>query len=114
VDEEYKSLRLVPTESPRLADPVSGNILEPPSVKNLTAPAVTPLRRPHYFRPDTASDISEAARPDSEWATTARPTDETRKIIAEALATPNPRRAGDRARSNKSQFTVTEDATTDE
>ena len=42
VDEEYKNSGLVETESARLADPVSGTILEPPFGQNLAAPAETP------------------------------------------------------------------------
>jgi hypothetical protein len=115
VDDEYKNSGLVQTESSRLADPVSGNILEPPFGQDLAAPAETPPPAP----PDAGgliapSDIEvKTTDPNAEWEEQPA-TAQTREIMAEAKAAPNPEEASAIVLEQQLKFTVEEDRTTDQ
>jgi len=114
VDEEYKNSGLAQTESSRLADPVTGNILEPPFGQNTTAPpAETPA--PAQTGPlITASDIEvKMNNPDAEWEEQPA-TPQTRQILAEAQAAPNPDGNAAIVMEQQLRYTVQEDRTTDQ
>jgi len=119
VDDEYKNSGLVQTETSRLADPVSGNILEPPFGENLTAPAETaaPPSAPPASASAALADIPDihvtTQDPNAEWEHQPA-TDETRKIIADARAVPNPDGHSAIVLDQKIEYTVNEDRTTDE
>ena len=116
VDQEYQSDGLAQTESAQLSDPVSGNILDPPFGQNTAAPA--PVIAPTMAQADeslpTASDIEiKPTQQGSEWVHNA-PTDETKRILAEAKAAPNPDDDAAVILEQRMNFTVEEDRTTDE
>jgi hypothetical protein len=114
VDDEYRNSGLVQTESARLADPVTGNILEPPFGENLTAPVETPPPSPDAGGLISASEIEiKTNDPNAEWEeqpATAR----TRRIMADALAAPNPDGHAAIVLEQQLKFTVQEDRTTDQ
>jgi hypothetical protein len=114
VDEDYKNSGLVQLESSRLADPVSGNILEPPFGENLTAPAEMPAPEGSSEGLISPSDITiKLNDPNAEWEEQPA-TDETRKIIAAAKAIPNPDGHAAIVMDQQIKYTVEEDRTTDE
>jgi hypothetical protein len=114
VDDEYKSSGLVQTESARLSDPVSGNILEPPFGQDLTAPVETPPPPPENSGLITASEIEVKMNdPNAEWEEQPA-TDQTRQIMAEAKAAPNPDGHAAIVLEQELKFTVEEDRTTDQ
>ncbi|HWB61312.1 MAG TPA: DUF3857 domain-containing protein, partial [Chthoniobacteraceae bacterium] len=90
VEKEYEDSGIVQTEHARLADPVTGKILEPPFGVDTTAPAETPsLPTPTGPLP-TASDIQVKINdPKAVWEHQPA-TDETKKLIADAKAAANP------------------------
>ena len=114
VGEEYRHSSLAQAEHARLADPVDGEIREAPFGVNLTvrndslsgaAPGEPSLQ--------SASDIKvKIQNPDVTWERQAA-TDETRKIIAAARATPNPAGYAALMLEQRLGFTVEEDRTTD-
>ena len=113
VDEEYKNSGLAQTETARLADPVTGTILEPPFGQNLAAPAETPAATV----PDgliSASDIQiKINHPNAEWEEQpASP--ETRKLLADAQSVPNPDGHAAIVMEQQVKYTLEEDRTTDE
>jgi hypothetical protein len=113
VEEEYSNQNLVQAETARLADPDTGEILEPPFGENLTAPPETDA--PQKTGPlITASDINiELQHPDSQWEEQAATAD-TKKIMADAKAVPNPDGYGAIVLDQQMRYTVNEDRTTDE
>jgi hypothetical protein len=116
VDQEYTNDGLAQTESAEMADPVSGTILEPPFGQNLAAPApaMTPVVAQDDENLPRASDIDiKPTHQGSEWVHSA-PTDETRRILAEAKAAPNPDDSAAVIMEQRLKFTVEEDRTTDE
>jgi hypothetical protein len=114
VSAEYLAASLAQFEHARLADPTTGTILEPPFGVNLTAPAETATASADSPAPSDgpAAIKVEIHDPSSEWERQAA-TDETKRIMAEAKAVPNP--AGDAALvlEQRQGFTVAEDRTTD-
>jgi hypothetical protein len=117
VDDEYTNSGLAQTETSRLADPVSGNILEPPFGENLAAPAETPAPQSEpATNGGSVDDINinvKLRNPNAEWEHQAA-TDETRKIIADARAVPNPDGQSAIILDQQIKYTVNEDRTTDE
>jgi hypothetical protein len=114
VDDEYKNSGLAETESARLADPVSGTILEPPFGENPAAPAETPPPPADTGDLITASDIDVKTKdPNAEWEEQPA-TAQTRKIMADALAVPNPDGHAAIVLDQQLKFTVEEDRTTDQ
>jgi hypothetical protein len=116
VDQEYQSDGLAQSESAQLADPVSGNILDPPFGQNMAAPAppAAPVLAQDNENLPTASDIDiKPTQQGSEWVHNP-PTDETRRILAEAKAAPNPDGNSAVILERRMSFTVEEDRTTDE
>jgi hypothetical protein len=114
VDDEYRNSGLVQTESARLADPGTGAILEPPFGQNLAAPAETPAPPADSGGLITASDIEVKTNdPNAEWEEQPA-TAQTRQIIAEAQAAPNPDGAAAIVLEQQLKFTVEEDRTTDQ
>jgi hypothetical protein len=114
VDNEYQNDGLAQMESAQLADPVTGTILEPPFGQAMSAPAATPVLAQENSDLPTASDLDiEPLKQGSEWVH-GQATDETRKILAEAKAAPNP--DGDAALilDNQLKYTIEEDRTTDQ
>lgn len=114
VADTYKTLSLAQIEHARLADPVTGKILEPPFGVNLEAPAeIAPA--PSHGSPSliTASDIHvKTLDPNAIWEHQPA-TDETKRLIAEAKAAPNPDGYSAVILKQKLGLTVEDDRTTD-
>ena len=87
----YSENNLAPGEHSRLGDPATGKVLEPPFGVDTTAPAALPPPRDDGSM--TLIDPNEIKvdihKPNSEWETQPA-TAETKKLIAEARAAPNP------------------------
>jgi|GEM_PF-1663963 len=114
VEEEYKTSSLAQSEHARLADPVSGQILEPPFGVNMSAADETPSGSSPAGSLPTASDITvKIQKPNQEWEQQPA-TAETKKIIAAARATPNPDGHAALVLEQRLGFTVEEDRTTDQ
>jgi hypothetical protein len=112
VDEEYKNASLAQSEHARLADPVTGNILEPPFGIDLAAAEVT-MGDSGASSLVTASDIKVKMHdPNAIWEQQPA-TDETKKIVAEAKALPNPDGHAALMIEQRLGFTVEQDRTTD-
>lgn len=114
LEKEYDNSGIVQTEHARLADPVSGKILEPPfGVDMAAAPeiSVPPSTGPEHLL--TASDIHVKLNdPDAVWEHQPA-TDETRKLASEAAALPNAEGHSAIMMSQQIGFTVEQDRTTD-
>jgi len=113
VEEDYKASNLAQSEHARLADPVTGTILEPPFGVNLTR-TNDPAQTPGASGPlASASDVKiEIKKPGAEWEQQPA-TAETKKIVADAAATPNPEGHAALVLEQRLGFTVQEDRTTD-
>ncbi len=113
VEEEYKSSSLAQIESARLADPVTGKILEPPFGVNLaSAPAETKASSSGGGL-ITASDIEVKIKdPNAEWEHQPA-TEQTHKLMEEARAVPNPDGYSAIVLEQKLSLTIEEDRTTD-
>ena len=114
LEKEYDSSGIVQTEHARLADPVSGKILEPPFGVDMVAAPVSSAPAPsgpeHLL---TASDIEVKLNdPNAVWEHQPA-TDETKKLAAEAAALPNPEGHSAIMMSQQIGFTVEQDRTTD-
>ena len=117
VEQEYVSSSLALTEHSRLADPTTGQILEPPFGVNLTAPdtrtasasADAPAPPP---RPGVADIPIKIRNPAAQWEQQPA-TDVTRKMVADARAVPNPDDHAALVLEQRLGFTVEEDRTTD-
>lgn len=113
VGDQYKNLNLAQGEHARLADPVTGAILEPPFGVTLVAekenaPGASP---PSPLL--SASDIKvEIRKPDAEWERQPA-TAETKKIIADARAAPNPDGYAALVLEQRLGFTIEQDRTAD-
>jgi len=113
-EEEYKNTSLAQTEHARLADPVTGTILEPPFGVNLEAQTETVSNKSGAGALPNASEIQvEPRKPKAEWEKHPA-TEETKKIIAAARATPNPEGHSALVLEQRLGFTVEEDRTTDQ
>lgn len=113
VEEEYKNSNLAQVEHARLADPVTGKILEPPFGLNLVAEKEMVPRSGTLKAQATTSDIKiEIKKPDAEWEQQPA-TAETRKIAADARTTPNPEGHAALLIEQRLSFTVEEDRTTE-
>ena len=119
VEREYVSASLALTEHPRLADPTTGQILEPPFGVNLTAPdarpATTAASTSNTAPPKGASvaDIPVKIRnPAAQWEQQPA-TDATRKMVADARLAPNPDGHAAVVLEQRLGFTVEDDRTTD-
>jgi hypothetical protein len=112
-DEEYQKTSLAQAEHARLADPVTGTILEPPFGVNLEAPT-EPVPVPEIAAelPKASEIKAEPRKPKAEWEKHPA-TEETKKIIAAARATPNPEGHSALVLEQRLGFTVEEDRTTD-
>ena len=113
VDQLYQNEGIVETETARLADPVTGTILEPPFGQNLAAPAETPTESPGE-KLITASDIEIKPKDPSKVWEEQPATPETRKIIAEAKAVQNPDGYAAIMMEQQIRYRVEEDRTTEE
>lgn len=114
VEEEYKKASLAQIEHSRMADPVTGTILEPPFGVNLEAEKeIAPVAGGPQALPN-ASDIPKITfkKPNSEWEHHPA-TEETKKIVAEARALPNPGGHAAIVMDQRVGFTVEDDRTTD-
>lgn len=114
VETEYVTNSLAQVEHSRLADPVTGTILEPPFGVDLQAdgdePAPQPSSAPSGF---SASDIKvEIREPDAMWELQPA-TPETKKIIADARAAANPTDAPAVVLEQRIGFSVEQDRTTE-
>ena len=115
VDADYLRTGLAQTEHARLADPVTGTILEPPFGADVTAAAAPADGSPAApARLLSASEIKvEIKKPDAEWESQPA-TPETLQRIKEARATPNPDGHSAIVLRQELQFTVEKDRTTDQ
>ena len=112
VEEEYTRLSLAQAEHARLADPVTGTILEPPFGVDLMAKEESPSVSPPPSSLLSASDIQvKINQPNAEWEQHPA-TAETKKIIEEARAVPNPEGYSALILEQRLSFTVEEDRTT--
>jgi len=114
VSDGYQKASLAQTEHARLADPVTGTILEPPFGVNLEAkPEKAATAR---NTTPTAVDIADievkVKDPNAVWEEQP-PTEETRKLIAEAKSLPNPDEHSAIMLKQEIGLTVEEDRTTD-
>ena len=114
-EKEYDSSGIVQAEHARLADPVSGKILEPPFGVDMTAAqesSVPSVSSPEHLL--TASDIHVKLNdPNAVWEHQPA-TDETKKMIADAAALPNIGGYSAIMLSQQVGFTVEQDRTTDQ
>jgi hypothetical protein len=114
VEQEYVTNSLAQVEHSRLADPVTGTILEPPFGVDLQAdggaPAPQPSSAPSGF---SASDIKvEIRKPDAMWEQQPA-TPETKKIIADARAAANPDNSAAVVLEQRIGYSVEQDRTTE-
>ncbi|MGB8352346.1 MAG: DUF3857 domain-containing protein [Chthoniobacteraceae bacterium] len=113
VNDYYKNSSLAQIEHARLADPVTGTILEPPFGVDLNAPAETRLAPAGPTALLTASDIKvKIADPNVIWEHQA-PTEETKRVMAKARAVPNPDGYSAIILDQRIGLTVEDDRTTD-
>ncbi|MEA3188984.1 MAG: hypothetical protein QOD99_2814 [Chthoniobacter sp.] len=113
VAHEYESSQLAQTEHARMADPTSGKILEPPFGVNLVARSEPDARLRPVLPLLSASDIKVPIKnADAEWERQPA-TDETKKLIAEAAALPNPEGHSALMLEQRIGFTVEDDRTAD-
>ncbi|WP_153811405.1 DUF3857 domain-containing protein [Terrimicrobium sacchariphilum] len=114
VSEGYKNASLAQIEHARLADPVTGTILEPPFGVNLDARPELAVTSGNF--PPTAADIADIevkiTDPNALWEDQPA-TEETKKLIAEAKAIPNPDEHSAIMMDQMVGLTVEEDRTTD-
>ena len=117
VEEEYTSSSLAQAEHARLADPVTGTILEPPFGVNLeAAPEHAQTVGGPESQPAASHLEAEKVRirkPDAEWELQPA-TAETKKIMEEARAIENPAGHSAVVLEQRLAFTVEADRTTDE
>ena len=113
VQKEYENSGIVQTEHARLADPVSGKIREPPFGVDMAAPAETPAPVAPPGHLPTASEIQVKINdPNSVWEHQPA-TDETKKLVADAKAAPNPGGYAAVILEQRIGYTVEQDRTTD-
>ena len=113
VQKEYEDSGIVQTEHARLADPVSGKILEAPFGIDMAAPAETPSPVAPPGRLPTASEIQVKINdPNAVWEHQPA-TDETKKLAADAKAAPNPGGYAAVILEQRIGYTVEQDRTTD-
>ena len=125
VDAQYRRALLAQTEHARLADPVTGRILEPPfgldpaavsgPVPGATAPLTAAATRDgDKGAPFHLADLKvKADDPDAVWEHQP-PTAETRQLIAAAQAAPNPDHYPAVVLAQRLGLTVEDDRTTDQ
>lgn len=114
VSDGYKNASLAQIEHARLADPVTGTILEPPFGVNLEAkPEVAASSGNSTPTPVDIADIEvKITDPNALWEDQPA-TEETKKLIAEAKAIPNPDEHSAIMMEQRVGLTVEEDRTTD-
>ena len=111
--EKYQKENLAQGEHARLADPVTGSILEPPFGADLVAAKDNPAVAALPVRLANASDIKiEIRKPDAEWEQQSA-TAETKAIVAAARETPNPDGYAALLLEQRLGFTIEADRTTD-
>jgi hypothetical protein len=111
VDQQYRAMQLAQGEHARLADAGSDRVLEPPFGETHPAAAATPASVAETAKGPLPSEI-EIKNPKAEWESHPA-TDETRRIIAEARAVPNPEGYPAIVLAQRLGFTVEDDRTTD-
>ncbi len=114
VEDTYKTSNLAQSEHARMADPVTGQILEPPFGVSMPAEPETAGADAGPPGPlPAASDVEvHTQKQAKEWEQQPA-TAETRKIIAEAHAAPNPGGHAALVLEQRLGFTVQEDRATD-
>lgn len=112
VDKQYRNLQLAQGEHARLADASSDRVLEPPFGEPHTAAASTPVPGGKISAKGPLPSEIKIEDPKSEWETHPA-TDETRRILAEAHAAPNPEGYAAIVLTQRLGFTVEDDRTTD-
>lgn len=113
VGAEYVTNSLAQVEHSRLADPVTGTILEPPFGVDLQADGEQPQQSSNSPAGFSASDIKvEIRKPDAMWEQQPA-TPETKKIIAEAHAASRPDDASAVVLEQRIGFSVEQDRTTE-
>jgi hypothetical protein len=114
VSEEYTRSQLAQIEHGRLVDPASADILEPPFGVDLNAVHDAPApESPPAGRLIGAAEIDvRIQNPKAEWEHQAA-TAETRKMVADARAVPNPENHAALVLAQRIGFTVEDDRTTD-
>jgi len=114
VSEIYKSASLAQIEHARLADPVTGTILEPPFGVNLEAKPETVSRPGEGSAPssDVADIKVKMIDPNAVWENQPA-TEKTKKLIADARALPNPDQHSAVMLEQQLGLTVEDDRTTD-
>jgi hypothetical protein len=111
VDAEYRNQGLVQIEHARLADAGGAKVLEPPFGEAHTASTDAPAAATSSSPGPLPSEI-RITNPNAEWETHPA-TEETRKILAEAHAAPNPEGYPAIVLAQRMSFTVQDDRTTD-
>jgi hypothetical protein len=112
VDQQYRAMQLAQGEHARLADAGSDRVLEPPFGKTSAAPAAPPTAVAETSPGPLPSEIEVRKDSNPEWESHPA-TDETRKIMAEARALPNPEGYAAIVLAQRLGFTVEDDRTTD-
>ncbi len=114
VSDRYQNTSMAQLEHARLADPVTGTILEPPFGVNLEAkPEIAASPGNSTPTPVDIADIEvKITDPNAVWEDQPA-TEETRKMIADAKAIPNPDEHSAIMLDQKVGLTVEDDRTTD-